>query len=231
VTRQRPRWRSYLLLARVSNLPTVWTNVLAGLVVSGAAVQLSRFLWLAFGVSLLYVAGMFLNDAFDAGFDTLARPERPLPSGDVGTAEAFVLGASLLGAGLVVVVWTSRAALPWALALGAAIVYYDYRHKRDSLGPVVMGLCRGLVYWLAAAPSGFSRTVLIAGLIVWTYVTGLSLASRRLGPLAGAMIPGLIAGISVVDALIILPFAPALVPFALLGAVMTLGAQRYVPGD
>jgi hypothetical protein len=28
--RRRPRWRAYLLLSRVSNLPTVWTNVLAG---------------------------------------------------------------------------------------------------------------------------------------------------------------------------------------------------------
>ena len=33
--------RDALLLGRVSNLPTVWTNMLAGAVLSGAAVQLS----------------------------------------------------------------------------------------------------------------------------------------------------------------------------------------------
>lgn len=232
VTGQRPRWHSYLLLSRVSNLPTVWTNVLAGLVVSGGALQASRFLWLALAVSLLYAAGMFLNDAFDAAFDSIARPERPVPSGDVRTAEVFVLGGWLLCAGVVVVAWISRAALPWALALGAAIVYYDFRHKRDSLSPVVMGLCRGLVYWLAAAAAnGFSRAVLIAGLIAWGYVTALSLASRRPGARSVAVIPMLIAGISVVDALIILPFAPSLAPLALMGAAVTLAAQRFVPGD
>jgi hypothetical protein len=35
LTARRPRWRSYLLLARVSNVPTVWSNVLAGMSAAG----------------------------------------------------------------------------------------------------------------------------------------------------------------------------------------------------
>ena len=37
LTVRRSRPYAYLLLARFSNLPTVWTNVLAGTIASGAA--------------------------------------------------------------------------------------------------------------------------------------------------------------------------------------------------
>jgi len=65
-TRSRPR--AYLLLARVSNLPTVWTNVLAA--VAGAGVSISGFdpglAGVIIALSMLYSAGMFLNDVCDA---------------------------------------------------------------------------------------------------------------------------------------------------------------------
>ena len=54
----------YLRLGRVSNLPTVWTNVLAGATLAGARPAVGRFAVLCGIVSLFYVAGMFLNDAF-----------------------------------------------------------------------------------------------------------------------------------------------------------------------
>ena len=53
------------------------------------------------GLSLFYVAGMYLNDAFDAGYDRQHRPGRPIPSGAVAASTVFGVGALLLGAGLV----------------------------------------------------------------------------------------------------------------------------------
>ena len=58
--------RTALRLGRVSNLPTVWTNVMAGMALGGAALRPSVVVPLALAVSLFYVAGMWLNDAFDA---------------------------------------------------------------------------------------------------------------------------------------------------------------------
>jgi len=46
----------------VSNLPTVWTNVLAGTVLAGGAWQSGRMGIVLIAMSLMYVGGMYLND-------------------------------------------------------------------------------------------------------------------------------------------------------------------------
>lgn len=229
---RRPRLHAYLLLARVSNLPTVWTNVLAGTVVSGAAVSRPAVARIAFAVSLLYTAGMFLNDAFDRTFDSRFRPDRPIPAGDVTSGEAFVCGWALLVGGIAVLATQAAAAVVWALLLAGAIIYYDYRHKRDPFGPAVMGICRGLVYCVAAAAAATVTTPVVAAALVLTaYVVGLTWVAKRVGQRAGWLIPLLVAGISIVDAsFMALSGAPTLAAFALLGFVVTLLLQRVVPG-
>jgi 4-hydroxybenzoate polyprenyltransferase len=230
---RRSRLHAYLLLARVSNLPTVWTNVLAGTVVSGAAVSRPAVAKMALAVSLLYTAGMFLNDAFDRAFDARFRPDRPIPAGDVTSSEAFIGGWALLAGGVAVLaVVAPPAAVVWTLLLVGAIVYYDYRHKRDTLGPVVMGICRGLVYCVAAAAAAAVATpVIVAAVVLTAYVVSLTWIAKRVGQRAGWLIPLLVAGIALVDAAVIaLGGAPALAPWALLGFVATLLLQRVVPG-
>ena len=60
--------RTLLLLGRVSNLPTVWSNCLAGWLLGGGG-EWWRLGLLSCGATSMYVGGMFLNDAFDAAFD------------------------------------------------------------------------------------------------------------------------------------------------------------------
>ena len=91
----------YLQLGRVSNLPTVWSNVLAGIVLGGAALHVGPAIGLGLAASLYYVGGMFLNDAFDHRVDARQRPERPIPAGLIGAGEVYRIGFGLLGAGLV----------------------------------------------------------------------------------------------------------------------------------
>ena len=59
--------RDALVLGRVSNLPTVWTNTLVGLVLAGGTAGDVRNLPLVLALSLFYHDGIYLNDAFDAG--------------------------------------------------------------------------------------------------------------------------------------------------------------------
>src|SRR5205085_4341576 len=87
---------TYLKLGRVSNLPTVWSNTLAGIAVAGGPVTTSTALLLATAFSCSYVGGMFLNDAFDHRIDGRERPERPIPQGHVSVREVFSIGALLL---------------------------------------------------------------------------------------------------------------------------------------
>ncbi|HEY4951797.1 MAG TPA: UbiA family prenyltransferase, partial [Verrucomicrobiae bacterium] len=74
--------RTLLVLGRVSNLPTVWSNCLASWWLAGGG-NLGKLPLLFLGVSALYTGGMFLNDAFDAEFDRQRRASRPIPSGAI----------------------------------------------------------------------------------------------------------------------------------------------------
>ena len=72
-----------LRLSRISNLPTVWSNVLVGALLAGGSLADRRLPLLMLALSLFYTGGMFLNDAFDRDFDAKHRPERPIPAGEV----------------------------------------------------------------------------------------------------------------------------------------------------
>ncbi len=138
--------RTALHLGRVSNLPTVWTNTLAGAVLAGAGGFGAEFALMLLAFSLFYTGGMFLNDAFDASFDAVQRPERPIPSGEIGAREVFAYGFGLMAAGVVLLAWFGIAPALAGLTLAVAITFYDWHHKKNVFGPVVMGLCRVLIY-------------------------------------------------------------------------------------
>ena len=231
MTPRRSRARSYLLLARVSNLPTVWTNVLTAFVVADA--RFDSLPAAAHAASLFYVGGMFLNDAFDARFDAAARADRPIPAGDVLRAEAFTIGGLLLLFGEGLLLWQPHPApaLAWGAALAAAIVLYDYKHKGQPLGPVVMGLCRALVYCVAAAGAAgvVGTPVLVAAGVMWAYVIALTWVAKTAG--LGYAVPWLLAGICLVDAVMIaMTGERQIAMYAAAGFVLTLLLQRIVPG-
>jgi 4-hydroxybenzoate polyprenyltransferase len=230
---RRPRWRSYLLLARVSNLPTVWTNVLAGFVAAGPAAEWGSFSRIAGAISLFYAGGMFLNDAFDVGFDRHARPERPIPSGDATRWEVLLAGGVLVASGELFLA-PHGLALSLGLALAAAIVFYDYRHKGVAAAPLVMGLCRALVYCIGAAAAGVvSGSALAGAAIIGSYVVVLTVVAKQSGPQAKWLIPLLLAGISLVDAafIAVVSLSVPLIAVAVACFALTLFLQRFVPGD
>src|SRR5262245_7431898 len=113
--------RTLLDLARVSNLPTVWSNVLAGAVLGLASVEPLPVVVAGFAGSLLYSGGMFLNDAFDAEIDARERPERPIPAGRIAKATVLALGFGMLAsAHAVLAVFAGRAGTG-LVAAGVAI--------------------------------------------------------------------------------------------------------------
>lgn len=195
-----------LKLGRISNLPTVWSNVLVGALLAGARLDDARLPLLMTAMSLSYVGGMFLNDAFDRDFDALHRPERPIPAGDVSAAQVFGIGFGLLAGGFVLVAAAApnaRAALS-ALGLAATIVGYDAFHKGNPLAPLLMGLCRVLVVLTSAlacagavsAPVALAATALLCHLIGLTYIASQEHLDRignlwPIGFLAGPLLFGL----------------------------------------
>ena len=100
-----------------------------------------------------------------------------------------------------------------------------------------MGLCRGLVYMTAGAIAPWSaalwsRPIVAAALVLTAYVVTLTGVARIVGQRAGMIVPVLVAGISIVDAGVIVATGgtPALALVAAMGFIFTLALQRLVPG-
>lgn len=176
-----PSWRTLLVLGRVSNLPTVWTNGLAGWGLGGGGPSIMPLIHLLIGTSLVYIGGMYLNDAFDAEFDRQYRKMRPIPSGAIPESWVWRIGWGLLGSGtllLALLGWTSAVL---ALLLALVVVLYDASHKALSFSPVLMSVCRFLLYPLAASAGVHGVT----GASIWSavalagWIVGLSYVAKR----------------------------------------------------
>lgn len=181
------RLRTLLILGRVSNLPTVWSNCLAGWWLSGGG-SWQRFAVICLGATCLYVGGMYLNDAFDAQFDQQHRPERPIPSGAIRVSDVWGWGFGWLLAALACLSLLNRSTTILALLLAAVILVYDAVHKIFAFSPVLMGLCRFLLVLVAASAGthGVTGLAVWSALVLASYVVGLSYLARketRQGPL------------------------------------------------
>lgn len=174
------RAHTLLVLGRVSNLPTVWSNGLAGWWLGGGGTP-ERLPLLLSGLTCLYLGGMFLNDAFDAEFDRRHRRERPIPSGEISERAVWRWGIGWLAAGVALLFGCGVAAGGFGVLLVGSIVLYDALHKLVTFAPVLMGACRFWVYVVAAASAagGVTGHAVWGGLALACYVTGLSFLARR----------------------------------------------------
>ena len=225
-----------LRLGRVSNLPTVWTNALAAATLAGGGEPLP-VIGAALALTLFYEGGMWLNDAFDADVDARERAGRPIPRGEAKRRTVFAVGFALLAAGVAVAFALSLGTGLAGLGLAAAIVLYDWLHKRTALSPVIMGATRFLSYGVGALAVGaFAGPALLGGLGLFAYVIGLTYAAKqeaydRIGrawPLAVLALPALYglgrAGLAPV------PLVLALALIALMAWAVRLLFRRR-PGD
>jgi len=179
---------TFLKLGRVSNLPTVWSNTLAAAVLAGLTPIPWAIVLLLLAMSLAYIGGMFLNDAFDRDIDAKERPERPIPSGIVSASSVFRVGYFMLAAAVLLCALTStltegnlRFALFTSLLLAGSIVLYNAWHKNNPISPVIMGLCRVFVYLsvaFALLPSP-SLHVYIGALCLLCYLIGLTYTAKQ----------------------------------------------------
>lgn len=172
--------RTLLVLGRVSNLPTVWSNCLAGWLLGGGG-SWNFLVLLMMGASCLYVGGMFLNDAFDAEFDRQYRQERPIPSGAINPGKVWGWGFGWLISGVLFLSLLGGDTFILTLLLTGAILLYDAIHKAITLSPVLMALCRFLLYLVAAsaASRGVTGLAVWGGLALAAYVVGLSYIARK----------------------------------------------------
>ena len=140
---------NFFRLMRPANIVTSVADVLAGIAISGYFLTFETdylpVLMLCISTIGLYGGGIVFNDVFDADLDKIERPERAIPSGAVKLNEAIFLGAFLLLSGIAAAF--TIAALSGIIAILIAffaLLYNKYSKHHSFLGPLNMGLCRGL---------------------------------------------------------------------------------------
>ncbi len=180
IVKPPPKWRTLLILGRVSNLPTVVSDCCAGWWLGGGGRVGGLFIAIV-AATTLYIGGMFLNDAFDAGFDRHHRKLRPIPSAAISEREVWCWGGFWLLIGLIISALGGVTTAVLSITLSAFILIYNASHKMISFGPLLMGVCRLLLYLIAASAGGAA----LNGRVIWPavalglYVAGLSLVARK----------------------------------------------------
>jgi 4-hydroxybenzoate polyprenyltransferase len=180
--------RAYLELLRLPNVFTAAADVTMGFVVTqpSGLVLGGEFAGLLIASGCLYLAGMVLNDVFDAEIDAKDRPQRPIPSGRIPLGTARAVGWSLLVAGtaigwLVSILAGDVRAGIVATALAACIVLYDGVLKTTFAAPLAMGGCRALNVLLGMSTSSIllsgGNVAIAAG--VGLYIVGVTGFARR----------------------------------------------------
>ena len=180
---------AWIRLLRLPNHATAVADVLAGFLIASHARAVTwppAPLWWAVAAGLcFYAAGVVLNDVFDLELDRRERPERPLPSGQIGVGAAAAAGYGLLTlAGVCACVAAFLSGHPAVALVGAALTgaiwIYDRHAKGTAFGPAVMGSCRSLNWLLgmtaAGGPTAPHEWLIPIGMGL--YVAGITLFAR-----------------------------------------------------
>lgn len=190
-----PKFKAYLQLARISNLPTVFSNVLVGAALASTAQtpDVPQVLLTMVAVSLFYIGGMALNDLVDRNIDRVERPQRPIPSGALSLLEVGTFVSLCFTIGFGIVQFSAPFSLLPAVALIAFIILYNLLHKRWTGSLIFMGLCRASVYFVGAwamvypVPDNYDlvqalyipNSLFVAAALLALYIIALTLVAQK----------------------------------------------------
>ena len=155
--------QAWINLLRLSNTPTLISNVMVGL---GLGMVAHRIQWedaqfvpqftpfiplLVITVALLcaYFGGLVLNDAIDFKYDKIHRPDRPIPMGIISKKQAEFVGSILLISAIVLTTLTQERATLLMCVLVSCVLAYTYLHRWFFPAVLFMGVCRGLTFLVA----------------------------------------------------------------------------------
>ncbi len=186
-------FKSYIVLTRPANIFTAHADIIAGLAIAGAysskqvdifRLTLPQFvtvICLLLSTTFLYSGGIALNDFFDVIIDAKERPERPLPSGKVSTRNALIFILTLFVIGIVAAFNVAVESGIIAVVIALLCLSYNAAAKhRIVLGPVNMGLCRGMNLALGVSAAGVMMPAFwLIVFIPIAYIAGVTLMSKN----------------------------------------------------
>lgn len=170
------KFLAVLELCRVSNLPTVISNCVAGSLVAEGILGLD-LIFVLIGASLVYSGGMVMNDAVDFRYDKKFKKDRPIVSSKISLFSSWQLAILFLVSGSVFLGIGSTSYF-WVALLIVSIIFYNVFHKKFGITIYVMGFCRSLLYFIAGYTLSLSNSVILWGLALGLYTAGITLVAR-----------------------------------------------------
>jgi hypothetical protein len=176
--------RALAASARLANLPSVLCNVWLGVACAaagGASLSRRDICGLLLSGALLYLAGNFLNDWHDRGWDARHRPERALPRGLFPPAGYLIVASSAAAAGIAAAIRVHPGSGFVAMSIAACVLIYTRFHKLAAWPALPLAMCRALLPMLAIAASGPAPQPwqLVAAGALSSHTLGISLLARR----------------------------------------------------
>jgi 4-hydroxybenzoate polyprenyltransferase len=182
----------FLRLMRLANVITAVSDIMAGIAIAGYFNNMDDgqfsirpvILYIVATIGL-YGGGVVFNDVFDAELDKVERPERPIPSGLISKSSATFFATLLMVMGIAAAamihpegLFSISGLLAFAIAI-AAVVYDKWGKHHAIIGPLNMGLCRGLNLLLGMSIlPGVLTGYWFISLVPVAYIAAITMISR-----------------------------------------------------
>lgn len=211
------KWFPALQLIRPANIVTAISDILAGIAIAGFLFPemwnqqlVIQILLLIIATMGLYGGGIVFNDIFDIKEDRLSRPERVIPSGRISLKKAKILGISLFTVGILSASLVSEFSGLIAATIAMLSLLYDKYSKHNKfLGPINMGLCRGVNLILGMSINTYLQPeYFIIGLIPVIFVAAITLTAQKetKGKNKLAIITAMILDLSIVVSFVLMAY-------------------------
>ena len=140
-----------------------------------------QIILLVISTACLYGGGIVFNDVFDIKKDRINRPERVIPSGKLSLQEAKNIGITLFVIGIIAAFFVSvYSGFIAVLIMLSALLYDKYAKHNTFLGPLNMGLCRGLNLILGMSISiDLENQYLLIGILPILFISAITLTAQK----------------------------------------------------
>lgn len=182
------KWFAMLLIMRPANIITAIADVIAGVAIVGYLTSevidqhhIIQIVLLSIATAGLYGGGIVFNDIFDLEQDKINRPERVIPSGKLSLKQATYLGIMLFALAIISAFCVSAFSGYVAIAIMTSALLYDkYGKHHGFLGPINMGLCRGLNLILGmSVVSGLEPKYYAIGVLPIIFISAITLTAQK----------------------------------------------------
>ena len=170
---------TFLKLVRAPAGFTAVSNILAAAIIATSGQLSADVLMLCIASVCFYFAGMALNDCFDYKIDLAERANRPIPLGLISLSQAWLVGYSLLSAGLLLAYLHNVATFYIGLTLSCCILLYNGVIKDGLPGSIFMASCRYVNWLFGASIVALTVNSYFFALPILFYIIGLTYLSKQ----------------------------------------------------